>query len=196
MLALLTLVLGAGLVEAADAPGKILHTWETLMAEGCDMEKSHVNTPLEARVLRNIPFAREGYVFKTVQFTRMFEGDGGWYKPVSGKTVTLSKTDQACVDTLKAREATLRTAQPVTEATYDWLLWNTELYLTLRSYRGPLKLQAAPKTVEVGSGCFGDGKGGLRWIWIDRSCPSTRAECSGVLFECDQDCQCNAGIGG
>lgn len=182
--------------DAAGTSGKLLASWQTLMSEGCDMDKSHVNTPLEARVLRNVPFARDGYVFKTVQFTRMFEEDGGWYHPVVGKTVTLSKTEQTCVDTLKARETTLRTAQPVTDATYDWMLWKTDLYVTLRSYSGPLKLMSAPKSVEVGSGCFGDGKGGLRWLWLDKSCPSTRAECSGVVFECDQDCQCSSGIGG
>jgi hypothetical protein len=182
--------------NAAPTSGKLLASWQTLMSEGCDMGKSHVNTPLEARVLRNIPFAREGYVFKTVQFTRMFEVDGGWYRPIVGKTVALSKADQACVDTLKARETLLRAAQPMSDATYDWMLWNTDLYLTLRSYAGTLKLMSAPKEVEVGSGCFGDGKGGLRWLWLDSTCPSTRAECSGVVFECDQDCQCTSGVGG
>jgi hypothetical protein len=183
--------------DAAGTSGKLLlASWQTLMSEGCDMDKSHVNTPLEARILRNVPFARDGYVFKTTQFTRMFEGDGGWYRPVAGKTVTLSKTELACVETLKARETTLRTAQPMTDATYDWMLWDTDLYITLRSYTGPLKLMSAPKAVEVGSGCFGDGKGGLRWLWLDKSCPSTQAECSGVVFECNQDCQCTSGIGG
>ena len=182
--------------DAASTNGKLLASWQALMAAGCDTNKAHVNTGLEARILRNVPFAREGYVFKTLQFTRMFEADGGWYKPVPGKTVTLSTTEQACVDTLKAKESALRAAQPMTEATYDWMLWNTDLYLTLRSYTGPLKLMSGPKTVEVGSGCFGDGKGGLRWLWLDSACPSAQAECSGVVFECDQDCQCTSGIGG
>jgi hypothetical protein len=37
--------------DAAPTSGKLLATWQTLMSEGCDMEKSHVNTPLEARIL-------------------------------------------------------------------------------------------------------------------------------------------------
>jgi hypothetical protein len=174
----------------------VLTTWEQLMAGGCDLAKSHINTPLEARVLRNIPFARGGYAFKTLPLTRMFEGDGGWYKPVPSKTVTLTPIEQACVDSLKSREAALKVAQPMTDATADWMLWHTDLYTTLRSYAGNLKLMSAPKAVEVGSGCFGDGKGGLRWLWLDAKCPSVEAECSGVVFECSQDCQCTAGIGG
>lgn len=166
------------------------------MAGGCDLDKAHVSTPLEARVLRNIPFARGGYVFKTLPLTRLFEGDGGWYKPVQGKTVTLTATEQTCVDALKAREASLMSSQPLSDSTADWMLWHRDLYLTLRSYDRGLKLQSAPKTVEVGSGCFGDGKSGLRWLWLDATCASARQECSGVVFECDGDCRCTAGIGG
>ena len=180
----------------ANTSGKILASWQTLMADGCDMEKSHVNTPLEARVLRNVPFARAGYVFKTLQFTRLFEGDGGWYHPIAEGTVTLSTTEQACVDTLKNRESALRAAQPIPDSTYDWMLWNADLYVTLRSYPTALKLISAPKQVEIASGCFGDGKAGLRWLWLDRTCPSSQAECSGVVFQCDLDCKCWSGIGG
>lgn len=182
--------------NAAPTSGKLLASWKELMAGGCDMTKAHVNTAFEARILRNVPFAREGYTFKTLQFTRMFEGDGGWYKVVPGKTVTLSATEQTCVDALKARETALRTAQPMAEATYDWLLWNTDLYVTLRSYTGALKLESGPKNVEIGSGCSGDGKSGFRYLWLDASCPSAQAECSGVVFECNADCQCSSGIGG
>jgi hypothetical protein len=194
MLALLVLL--ATQPAHGSTSGKILASWQSLMADGCDMEKSHVNTPLEARVLRNVPFARGGYVFKTLQLTRLFEGDGGWYHPIAGGTVTLSTTEQACVDTLKNREAALRAAQPIPDSTFDWMLWNADLYVTLRSYPTALKLISAPKKVEIASGCFGDGKAGLRWLWLDRTCRSSTEECSGVVFECDQDCKCWSGIGG
>jgi hypothetical protein len=189
-------LLAAKTASAAGTSGRILASWQTLMAEGCNMQRSHVNTPLEARVLRNVPFAREGYAFKTRTLTQIFQGDGGWYRPIEGKTVTLSATEQACVDTLKARETALRAAQPMSEVADEWLLAHADLYLTLRSYTGPLKLQSAPREVEIGSGCFADGKGGQRWVWLDAACPSTRAECSGVLFECNADCACTSGVGG
>ena len=128
MTALLLAVALSARTEAAGTEGKVMASWQALLAAGCDMGKAHVNTGLEARILRNVPFAREGYVFKTVQFTRMFEADGGWYKPAPGKTVTLGAGEQTCVETLKARESALRSAQPMSDTVYDWMLWNIDLY--------------------------------------------------------------------
>jgi hypothetical protein len=193
-LALLTMLVPPS--NAAPTSGKILASWVELLSTGCDVSKSHVNTAFEARILRNVPFAQQGYVFKTLQLARMFEGDGGWYAPVAGKSVSLSTTEQSCVEALKARETALRAAQPIADSTYDWLLWQTDLYLTLRSYTRTLRFESGPKNVEVGSGCSGDGKGGFRYVWLDASCPSAHSECSGVLFECNADCQCSSGIGG
>ncbi|GDX83881.1 hypothetical protein LBMAG42_56920 [Deltaproteobacteria bacterium] len=94
MLAIFTLLFSLPSATAGTPKTPVLASWEQLMAGGCDINKAHVSTPLEARVLRNIPFARGGYVFKTLQLTRLFEADGGWYKPVQGRTVTLTSTEQ------------------------------------------------------------------------------------------------------
>jgi hypothetical protein len=196
MFAMMTLLFSLPSATAGAPKSPVLASWEQLMAGGCDLNKAHVSTPLEARVLRNIPFARGGYVFKTLQLTRVFEADGGWYKPVHGKAVTLTSTEQACVDALKARETALHASQPMPDSTADWMLWHTDLYLTLRSYTGGLKLRSGPKSVEIASGCYGDGKAGLRWVWLDSTCPATQDQCGGVVFECNVDCQCTAGIGG
>lgn len=82
--------------------------WKELMAAGCDLDQLRVWSPIEARVLRNTPYALRGYTFSSDELTALFRSDGTDYYVAQGKDVTLPADELACAQTLKAREEALR----------------------------------------------------------------------------------------
>ena len=94
-------------LTAAAGNGSIPATYNRLMASGCDLSQVQVWSTIEARILRNTPYAMRGHVFKSPELTAVFSADGSWYTP-SG-SVSLGGEDAACVAKLAAREAELKT---------------------------------------------------------------------------------------
>ena len=108
-LSTLALVANAHLAHAGDDPGDLRGAYAALRDGGCDVSK--LGSPLAARVLRNVPYALGGKVFKSPELTRVFGQDGGWYAPTTSKDPTLSAADRACVRALTTHEQKLRKKQ-------------------------------------------------------------------------------------
>lgn len=117
------LILAAGCLIASSAsadqaaldPSKspLLSNWHAVVSEqGCDLKLAHVRTPIEARVLRNLPYAVRGYVFKSPELTALYAADGGWYTPNPAAKMTFNAKEGACIKALKAHEAKLRAMMP------------------------------------------------------------------------------------
>lgn len=109
--ALSTLALAASghIAHAGDDPGDLRGAYTALRDGGCDVSK--LGSPLAARVLRNVPYALGGKVFKSPELTQVFSQDGGWYEPTTSKDPTLSAADRACVRALTTHEQKLRKKQ-------------------------------------------------------------------------------------
>ena len=102
--ALVTAALAAAPALAhADSP--IRDAYVALRDGGCDA--STVGTPIAARVLRNVPYAQRGKVFKSAELTYLYERDGGWYA-ASDPAADVADADRACVRALDAQEKALR----------------------------------------------------------------------------------------
>jgi hypothetical protein len=100
----------AGPVDAKKSP--LLANWNAIVAGGCDLDAAHVHTPIEARVLRNLPYAQKGHVFKSYALTTLFASDGGWYTPNPDAKPSFTPAEGACIKALKTREAALRKTMP------------------------------------------------------------------------------------
>ena len=100
-------------VPAGSSPASagVLRThWSELLKGGCNLDKSGVATPIDARVLRNTAFAMKGYAFKSADLSALFASDGGWYAPDPKSAPTFAGAEKACIDKLKKHEDALRTA--------------------------------------------------------------------------------------
>jgi len=87
----------------------IRDAYEELRAEGCDLQGTwSIRIPVVARLLRNVPFAEQGYVFSSEELSSAYGADGGWYQPNPDKQVTLDELDKTCVGRLKELEDRLR----------------------------------------------------------------------------------------
>ncbi len=107
--------------QAQNAPaaksGPMLDDWNALLTGGCDLEKAHVRTPIEARVLRNAPYAAKGYTFKSAELTALYAADGGWYAPdPKVKAPKFTPAEGACIKKLKTHEQALRKAITIDKA--------------------------------------------------------------------------------
>ncbi len=94
------------------ATGPIRQAYESLLAT-CASGALPVWTPMEARILRNTPYAVAGLRFTDADLTAVFSADGGWYRPTTDTPRPLGEVDAACVAALAARERSLRSSWPV-----------------------------------------------------------------------------------
>ena len=98
----------AGAAPKVTDHGEARKAWTALMSVNCDLKQVRVWTPIEARILRNTPFAIQGRVFKTASLSTFFTVDGDWYQPKVDATIALSDAEKACVQKLKKHEDALR----------------------------------------------------------------------------------------
>lgn len=91
----------------AQTPGSLPSEYDKLLAGGCQPEQFDVATPIEARVLRNVPFARAGLRLTSIDLVELFASDGDWYRPEHDRVV-LGEDDAACVTRLRRHEMVLR----------------------------------------------------------------------------------------
>ncbi len=90
------------------SPSPIKDGWAALLASNCDLKAQHVNTPLEARALRNVPYALRGKQLKSAELTELYTADGGWYKPQADAKAKFNKPTWTCIKKLRNHEAALR----------------------------------------------------------------------------------------
>lgn len=111
-------LIGVALMSLAQASsplqvqGSSVTRWNALMASGCDFSMVPAWTPVEARILRNTPYAMRGHPFRSPELVSFFQADLSQYTPQTA--VTALPADQAaCVSKLAAHEKTLRAAWTV-----------------------------------------------------------------------------------
>ncbi|MCB9766317.1 MAG: YARHG domain-containing protein [Alphaproteobacteria bacterium] len=118
------------------ATGPIKQTWEGLLAKDCDLKAVGVWTPVEARILRNTPFAMAGYTFKDISLKFVFQDDGGWYTPTTTEAPKLAADVSACVDKLKKHEDTLRRSIALPDELESRMTADHDLFVQLRAWGG------------------------------------------------------------
>jgi hypothetical protein len=113
LLSALALVANTRAAHAGDGdpPGDLRATYAAIRDSGCDVSK--VGSPLAARVLRNVPYALGGKIFKSPELTRVFIMDGDWYEATTNKDPALSPADRSCIRALTAQEQKLRKKQKI-----------------------------------------------------------------------------------
>lgn len=94
--------------RAGSSAGAIPAAYRALVDAGCDPERAGISTPIEARVLRNVPYAVAGRPFKSPELARLYASDGTWYQAGADGKIELTGADAACVATLKKHEDRLR----------------------------------------------------------------------------------------
>lgn len=107
----LTLAASARVAHAGggDELGDLRSAYTNIRDGGCDVSK--LGSPLAARVLRNVPYALGGKIFKAPELTRVFTMDGDWYEATTKKDPALSAADRTCIRALTAQEQKLRKKQ-------------------------------------------------------------------------------------
>lgn len=90
---------GSGFIPAA---------YRALRDSGCNPDRAGVATPIEARVLRNVPGALAGTRVRDEDLAQLYESDGDWYRPGNLRAVALARADAACVAALGEHEDRLR----------------------------------------------------------------------------------------
>lgn len=148
------------------APMALYKDWQNLQANGCKVESYNISTPIEARVLRNTPYAIAGKKFKSAELTELFGDDGNWYTPTTAKP-KLSKTAAACVAKVKRWENKLRKRIKIGKKVEAFLTRDREFYIDLRRLQyskdlfsgkgGKLKNNEASWYFTHGKKCFYDG---------------------------------------
>ena len=110
VLSTLTLAATSRVARAGgDDQGDLRSAYANIRDSGCDVSK--LGSPLAARVLRNVPYALGGKIFKAPELTRVFTMDGDWYEPTTNKDPALSSADRTCIRALTAQEQKLRKKQ-------------------------------------------------------------------------------------
>lgn len=169
---------------ASNAPTKVaspaLDTWRTLLAGGCAVEKAHIQTPFEARVIRNAAFADVGYTFKGEALTAFFVREG--YTP-RGTAELTDPAAKACSTKLKDLEGQLQKKVPMSAELQDRMLWNAEHFQTFRSWS---------HSEEPPYGTTSERKDGKRLHW-EASFPGCGPddECGGYTVDCEDDKVCH-----
>ncbi|MFT5683310.1 MAG: hypothetical protein ACI8RZ_004241 [Myxococcota bacterium] len=182
---------------AAADTGTVRAAYANLMRAGCNLDEVQVWTPLEARVLRNTPYAVAGYQFSSPELTALYASDGVWYQPVT-KDVTLSAADTACVAKLKAHESELRRdfAFAVPPADFEKrLATDAGVFVALHSWSQLTDLRNPYGNVTAVRGAGGEWH--ISWPWngcVDD--PEQGLECGGYYIECPVEGTCTTTTAG
>jgi len=175
----------AFVVQAAPAsaqpPRSLLAEYERLQAAGCQPEQFDVATPIEARVLRNVPFARAGLRLTSIDLIELYASDGDWYRPEHDR-VELGEADATCVARLRRHEMTLREQLPLGGDVELVLTRDLGVFWSLRQHtRYPNAYRDARGTLRDGqwtwgfvdgAACGGDGS------------PEAAEDCAGFTVIC------------
>jgi hypothetical protein len=164
------------------APGVLRGHWSDLLKGGCNLEKSGVATPIDARVLRNTPFAMKGYAFKSADLTALFGSDGGWYIADPKSAPTFAGAEQACIDKLKKHEDALR-KKVALDATFE-----ARFTATLDAVKALREMSQGfgASTLQMTSQKTGTG---LQYVFTEQGC---KKDCTAIFLICEADQPCVA----
>ena len=189
---LLSIILTASAVmaqpAAAPAPtkpekteGVLRANWAALLKSGCDLKAQGVGIPIDARVLRNTPFAMKGRAFASPDLAALFGKDGGWYVADPKANPTFVGAELACIDKLKKHEDALRNQFAIDAAFEARFTATIEAVATLREVSlgfqsTTLKMKAYTSDTEQ------------NYIFTEKACKESD-ECSAIGLMCNAD-QC------
>jgi hypothetical protein len=139
--------------RAEPPPPSIRAEYEQLVAGGCDPAAFGIATPIEARVLRNTPYAIAGQRFDSEALRAVYAADGDWYRP-SARRVEIEARDARCVAALKRHEAVVRAQRPIDREVEEVLTREPAVFWRLRGVANLIEAQGAS------SGINEDG-----WWW-------------------------------
>lgn len=155
--------------------------YDRLLAGACIPEQFDVATPIEARILRNLPFARAGLRLASTELAGLYAEDGDWYRPEQDR-VELDPVDQACVERLRRHERRLREQLPIDASVEAVLTRDAGVFWALREHaRYPNRYRLAYSHQEAGywswgfqdgAACGGDGS------------PEAAGDCAGFAVIC------------
>lgn len=170
----------------APSAGVLRSHWADLLKGGCNLDKSGVATPIDARVLRNTPFAMKGYAFKSADLTTLFGSDGGWYAAAPKSAPTFAGAEKACIDKLKKHEDTLRKTVAIDAAFEARFTATIDAVKALRE----VSLGFGRSTLQMKS-YKGDGE--QQYIFTEKGCKTDNEDegggCSSLGLMCNAD-QC------
>lgn len=179
----------AGTSGAAEPAGSLLEAYERLQSSACVPEDFGVATPIEARVLRNLPYARAGLRFAAAELGALYASDGDWYRPARDR-VLLSDVDAACVARLQRHERRLRAQLPIAPAVEAVLIADLAVFQGLRGgLRYPNQYREAWSRVEPGRWSWGFVDGGA--CGGDGS-PEAAGDCAGLTVICEREAEAEA----
>lgn len=183
---LLALLLFISTNSAAEPTGSLLQAYEALQSSGCVPEDFGIATPIEARVLRNLPYARAGLRFASAELGALYASDGEWYRPVRDR-VLLSDTEAACVVRLQRHERRLRAQLPIAPAVEAVLIADPRVFHGLREgLRYPNHYREAWSRAEPGRWSWGFVDGGA--CGGDGS-PEAADDCAGLTVICHREAE-------
>jgi len=165
----------------------IRQRWEALRASGCDL--AGVWTPVEARILRNTPFAIAGLKLADADLASVFTQDGGWYRPNVSDPPKLPPADEVCVGKLAAREAGLRKRWAIPPEMEARMTRDHAIVEVLRGWgRGPANPYGVVRFLQ-------DPDGAWRVFVTVPGCDPP-AECPGYTVRCPVSAPCEPSAAG
>ncbi len=160
----------------------VRNAWRDLLGAGCDLERVHIWTVVEARVLKATPLAIGGKRFDDPALTAIFQSDGGWYSPLK-EEVKLRADEEACIARLAAREEALRAASTLPPAAEDRLVADVGAFAAFWMWgsvsdRDPFDGVASQRNEEGG------------WTWWAASPGCDAKRCRQYLIRCPASGPC------
>lgn len=173
----------ADATAAGNEDATLLVDFERLLAQGCDPAGFGIATALQARALRNLPYARAGLRFRAAELAALYRQDGDWYRPRT-EQVKIEAQELACVQRLQQHERKLRHQLPIEDAVESVLIAQLQVYQWLRDhlrypnhYRGAYSAQQPGSWTwgfQDGAQCGGDGN------------PESAEDCAAYSVICTQ----------
>ena len=185
------------IAAAAASTGTVRAAYTRLMRAGCALDDVQVWSPLEARALRNTPYAIAGYRFSDPELLALYASDGVWFQATT-TDVTLSAADAACAEKLKERESTLR-------EDFSFAVPSREAEARLAADAGVfVPIHAWSQRTDTHNP-FGDvtavrsAEGGWHVSWTEAGCesrPEQAPECGRYTIECPAEGACTVSTAG
>jgi len=159
-------------------PNIVKDSYEALVKSGCDVSKLHLNTALEARVLRNTPYAIIGHIFQSPELITLMRRDGDWFPREDGQ-IRMPKKDAACVRKIRAEEKDLKKTYKLDAAAQRVFTADPRVFEHLRKNKNlkEMALRKTSKTEWSWTFIFTDACGG------DGS-PEQKDDCSAMWITC------------
>ncbi|MBN1771901.1 MAG: hypothetical protein JXB32_11600 [Deltaproteobacteria bacterium] len=171
-----------------------LRAWTDLMDADCDVETFGVWTPIEARILRQVPLVLHGHTVEPADLRAFFKHDGVLARSPDGAAEPIPADERTCMDKLRQRERALRVRMPVPSAAEP--LFTTPC--AFWAWRGWADLGGPPDGPYAKTHRWDffrpEPGGGWRWdaTLPDPACTSGTEECGGYVMIAYPDGTCLA----